>query len=164
MRTDSKTSRARHLNDLAAVVVGGGDAVAPAVQPQPPARQSLTKTRPALLTTPPPQHGDFWTCPKTGIVIPKTLKGNLEWRQRILGEAKLSEPLQRGAAGRLRRVGVGLDQPVRLDLPAEDTSARTGERSRAIGHDAHLPFVTWRIQDEFIGELVRRDRQRAGTC
>jgi hypothetical protein len=42
----------------------------------------LTETKIVLATTPPAQHGTHWTCPKTGIVIPKTMAANLEWRRR----------------------------------------------------------------------------------
>src|SRR5690348_16321386 len=56
--------------------------------------QNLTNTAPVLLTSPPPQHGPFWTCPKTGIVIPKTLDANLKWRRQLLNEAAFADHFQ----------------------------------------------------------------------
>jgi hypothetical protein len=107
---------------------------------------------PHLLSRPAPQHGASWTCPRTGIVIPKTIKANLLWRRRLLNEASASEPFQR----QLRAACAASPwfwingfcwtyRPKRVN--------ELGEEVPCLDHEAHVPFVTWLVQDEFIGEL-----------
>jgi hypothetical protein len=45
-----------------------------------------------------------------------------------------------------------LAQRVRLHVPPE-AGQRTRQGSPDRGHEAHYPFITWAVQDEFIGEL-----------
>ena len=113
--------------------------------------QNLTRTQPVLATQPPPQHASSWTCPKTQIVIPKTLKGNLEWRRRILEETKFNEDLQaqlRAACARSPWLWINL-----FVWTFRQKKVVNGEEVPCTGHEAHHPFVTWLVQDEFIGEL-----------
>jgi hypothetical protein len=112
----------------------------------------LTATRPVLLNDPPAQHGAFWTCPRTGITIPKTLEANLRWRQRLLDEAQMSDTMQaqlRAACAVschfwLNAFGYTFRQKRVNDA---------GEEVPTTGHEAHYPFITWAVQDEFIVAL-----------
>src|SRR5690348_2896765 len=74
------------LPDLSAV-----SALMPSLVPRATATSEATIT---LQTNPPAQHVPFWTCPKTGLIIPKTLEGNLKWRKRLLDEARFNDSLQ----------------------------------------------------------------------
>lgn len=112
----------------------------------------LTGTKPILESKPPAQHGIHWTCPKTGILIPKTKTANLEWRRKLLGEAAMSEDLQsqlRAACTASAWFWINaFVWTFRQKRVNED-----GEEVPCLGHEAHHPFVTWLVQDEFIGEL-----------
>jgi hypothetical protein len=115
--------------------------------------ENLTGLRPTLLTEPPAQHGPTWTCPRTGITIPKSFDANLKWRQRIIREASMSEELQ----GQLR-AACRISAHVWFNLFAYTFRPKyvgpDGKTVQAQGHAAVVPFVTWKIQDEFIVELV----------
>jgi hypothetical protein len=99
------------------------------------------------------QYGPTMTDPYTGLVIPKTVAGNLAWRRQLLDTAKKSEAMRR----RLKAAcssspifwvnGFGwtfLQKKVDLD----------GHEASVYGEHAHVPFITWKVQDEAIQELV----------
>jgi hypothetical protein len=85
----------RHLNDLAGDDgAGSGDDGERGSCRRWPANGQVTGTNPAPVEPAAPQHGPYWTCPRTGITIPKTLEANLRWRQRLLDEAQMSDTMQ----------------------------------------------------------------------
>jgi hypothetical protein len=112
----------------------------------------LTGLKPTLLTTPPAQHGPTWICPKTGITIPKTFNENLKWRRKIIAEAGMSEELQVQL-----RAACRVSAHVWFNLFAYTFRPKyvgpDGKTVQAQGHEAVVPFITWRVQDEFITEL-----------
>jgi hypothetical protein len=114
---------------------------------------SLTGERPTLLTAPPDQHGTHWTCPKTGLVIPKTLDANLRWRQRILAEARTDDGLQ-------SQLRAACSESIWFWLNAfcytyrQKRVLEDGRTVPCTGHHAHVPFITWKVQDQFLAELV----------
>jgi hypothetical protein len=100
----------------------------------------------------PPQYGDMMVDPFTGLSIPKTLAGNLAWRKRLVESAKGS----RSTRTMLRRASAQspifwlnafgwtfLQKKVHLD----------GIERSVMGESSHIPFITWRIQDEALVQL-----------
>jgi hypothetical protein len=111
-----------------------------------------TNVSPILATTAPEQYGEFWTCPATGITIPKTVKGNLRWRQRILNDAAMDENLQsslRAACAESVYLWINLFcwtfRPKIVDADGKERDTR--------GAEAHYPFITWKVQDEAIAGI-----------
>jgi ABC-type glycerol-3-phosphate transport system substrate-binding protein len=114
---------------------------------------AMTKVRPALLKEPPPQHGRSWTCPKTGIVIPKTLTENLEWRSKILAEAKMDDGLQAQLRAACAASPLFWFNAFAYTYRPKMVGA-DGATVQLFGHDTHVPFITWLVQDEAIELLV----------
>jgi hypothetical protein len=114
---------------------------------------AMTKVRPALLKEPPPQHGRSWTCPKTGIVIPKTMTENLEWRSKILAEAKMDDGLQAQLRAACAASPLFWFNAFAYTYRPKMVGAE-GATVQLFGHDTHVPFITWLVQDEAIELLV----------
>lgn len=104
------------------------------------------------LSSPFPVLRDLWTDPVTGLKVPKDPIRNLEWRTRLLTDAENDAGLQRElytacslsvlfwvnfAAFTYRVFIMEPDGKVRQARPSE----------------AHVPFVTWEIQDQHILRL-----------
>ena len=107
------------------------------------------KTQRVLRTSPPDQFQEYWTCPKTGLIVPKTLADNLRWREKLRSLASSDQAYQvalRQACAaspifwinafcwtfRIKTVNnQGNEVPVESEL-------------------AHHPFITWPVQDEFV--------------
>jgi len=54
-----------------------------------------------VLTSPFPSERSYWTCPKTGLVVPKQVDNNIEWRKNLLVNAENDPILQRDLMGRV---------------------------------------------------------------
>lgn len=92
-------------------------------------------------------------CPYSGLYIPKTLTGNLAWRKQLLNQA--------GTSGTMRRTlkSAASSSPIfwlnafawtflqkKVDVAGHEVAVS--------GANSHVPFITWKIQDEAIQELV----------
>jgi hypothetical protein len=105
------------------------------------------------MTPLPPQYTDFMVDPWTGLHIPKTLQGNLAWRRKLLDAAKTSASTRRQLKAAsasspifwLNAFGFTFLQK-RVDF--------TGHEAAVYGESSHVPFITWKIQDEAILEIV----------
>jgi hypothetical protein len=99
------------------------------------------------------QYGDTMTCPVTGLVIPKTLAANLEWRKRLRYEARMSDEkrkeIKRAAAQSylywLNAFGWTYHQ--------KWVDANGIERA-VTGDASHVPFITWKVQDNAALKLI----------
>src|SRR5687768_10249120 len=101
----------------------------------------------------PEQYGDFMVCPYTGLSIPKSLPGNLAWRRKMLGAAKTSESTRRAlkkAASSSPIFWTNLFAWTFLQKAVGDD----GQEGAVFGENAHVPFITWKVQDEAIQKLV----------
>jgi hypothetical protein len=106
----------------------------------------------SLENVPPAQHGISWTCPKTGLVIPKTLEANLAWRQMLLNEAAVDDGLKGQLLGACQASPWFWINAFCWTFRQKKVN-EAGEEVPTTGHESHYPFITWKVQDEFIGDL-----------
>lgn len=102
-----------------------------------------------ILSSPFPNVPEIWKCPITGLKVPKQFEKNLEYRRKILERAEKDEGLQRElwAACSLSRL-YWLNTFGWTFVPHIYIDAR--KRPNPLPHQ---PFITWSIQDYFVGEL-----------
>lgn len=107
-----------------------------------------------VLPSPFPKGDAYWVCPQTGIRVPKNPTANLLWRAKLLMDAQTDTGLQRDlftAASQSVLFFVNtFVYTNRLFVIGED-----GEVRQCRPDEAHVPFVTWEIQDEHIVEVER---------
>lgn len=100
------------------------------------------------------QYGDYMVCSETGLVIPKREDLNLQWRmdlrKRAIDNEKLRDDLRQACTNSIyfwlnafgwtflqKKVSEdGIERPVDSEL-------------------SHCPFITWKIQDELLTEILR---------
>lgn len=100
-----------------------------------------------------PQYGEFMTDPYTGLRIPKTISGNLAWRKQLLASAKTSSVTRR------RLAQASANSPIFwLNAFAwtflQKRVDSSGHEAAVEGGASHVPFITWRVQDDAIQALV----------
>lgn len=102
---------------------------------------------------PPTQYGDTMTDPFTGIVIPKDIAKNLEWRRGLLKAAKHSVATQRilkKASATSPIFWINAFGWTYLQKKID----RSGKDRSVQGKGTNVPFVTWKVQDDAIVELL----------
>lgn len=114
------------------------------------------------------QYGDYATCPVTGLLIPKAPRLNVEWRQELRARARTSEAERRTLYAACRDSfmfwlnGFVFTYHQKWVNDAGDEVAVTGDA-------CHVPFISWKIQDEAalkiiecirLGEDVEIDKSR----
>lgn len=99
------------------------------------------------------QYGEFTTDPMSGLQIPKTLAGNLKWRQNVLRAAGTSTSVRRQVTAASHKSPIywlnlfgWTYVPKRVDSTSGATKVLTDKAT-------HVPFVTWRVQDEALQTL-----------
>ena len=50
--------------------------------------KSVLETLKPVLQTPFPREDEFWTCPKTGLIVPKREAANIAYREKIITAAE----------------------------------------------------------------------------
>jgi hypothetical protein len=93
-----------------------------------------------------PEFSATWTCPITGLVVPKDPEKNLEYRAKLLEMAEDDEDMQRDlytACSKSILFFVNVFAFTKRVFEIEEESAVQAEH-------VHLPFVTWPIQDAHI--------------
>lgn len=111
------------------------------------ARPSTKTAGVRLRTEPMDPPRTSWTCPTTGLVVPKEIRANLNWRQALRSAAFGDDALQDDliTASRssflfwLNAFGWTFHQ--KIVLP-------NGQEVPVTGDKAHAPFITWSVQDE----------------
>jgi len=109
---------------------------------------------PALfLEMPPSQYGATMTDPYTGLVIPKSVSENIVWRRKLIEQAKTSLSIRRS----LRAACV--KSPVfwlnAFGWTFLQKQVQQGGHTVAVsGAGSHVPFLTWRVQDDALVKLV----------
>lgn len=101
---------------------------------------------------PPSQYGDWMKDPLTGIVIPKTLQGNLAWRKKLLGNAASSGAMRRAMKAASAKSSIFWLNAFGWTF----LQKKVGEKGQEIsvsGPQSHIPFVTWEVQDKAILDL-----------
>ena len=93
----------------------------------------------------------IWTCPKTGLQVPKEVGANLRYREDLLRKAEhdigLQEELMRACKDSiLYFVNTFVWTFKQFDVLPDGSMIPAAQ--------SHVPMVTWAIQDIFFGELV----------
>jgi hypothetical protein len=101
------------------------------------------------LPGPSPVVRRYWTCPKTGLVVPKNVDENIIWRRDLLRMAEDDEGMQRElyTACKLSPLFF-INAFVWTRRIFESNSEEAGQK-RQVAH-TFIPYVTWEIQDEHI--------------
>lgn len=107
-----------------------------------------------------------WTCPVTGMVVPKNPADNLSWRARLLAEAENDSGFQQA-------LYTACSQSVLFFINTFVFTLRVKETVNGVERQAqnvHLPFVTWsHVQDDHVlriehaidnGESLLTDKSR----
>ena len=106
------------------------------------------------LKTPFPDIPDIWVCSKTGLSVPKHVPANLRWRMDLLKRAEkdvgFQEELYTAASKSLLFWINAFVWTYRLFNVNPD-----GTVHQCSSHEAHIPFVTWAIQDEHLIEIEK---------
>jgi hypothetical protein len=104
------------------------------------------------LSVPFPDIPPIWTCPVTGLKVPKGIRENLEWRARILRDAendpKFQDDLFTACRESLLFWVNGFAYTFKLREVDEEGHARQAEGVNA-------PYVTWEIQDRHLTEIEK---------
>lgn len=104
------------------------------------------------LRTPFPPDESVWVCPITGIRVPKGIEANLKWRREMLAKAEHDAEFRSAlySAGK-QSVLLWVNLFVwtfRLFYTDPDGTVRQCSSS-----EAHVPYITWEIQDRHIKEI-----------
>lgn len=115
---------------------------------------TLTETNQPELSEPFPVKRDIWTCPITGIKVPKNPVANLIWRAKLLEAAEndpeLQEALYTAASQSVLFFVNTFCWTYRVFVIDENGTVR-----QVKANEAHVPYVTWEIQDNHILEIER---------
>lgn len=108
-----------------------------------------------------PQYDEWMEDPLTGIKIPKTLQGNVQWRSKLLANAKSSQ------VWRARLKAASAKSPIfwlnafgwtyvqkKVQMDGREVAVVEGKQVDGRKQSPHVPFITWRVQDDAITELV----------
>lgn len=88
-----------------------------------------------------------WTCPITGLVVPKTAVENLQWRLKVLEAAEADPSIREDLYTACSKSILFFVNAFAFTLRVFEPGAH-GENQQAVNQ--HLPFVTWPIQDEHL--------------
>lgn len=99
------------------------------------------------------QYGATYRCPRTGLIVPKDPVKNLAWRKKVLSSCETSFAMREhvyAACSKSCIYWINLfgwtHRPKAIDSTGKEvalTDART-----------HVPFITWKVQDEIIEEII----------
>lgn len=104
------------------------------------------------LSSPFPSNERYWTCPITGLVVPKQEKENIEWRARLLEAAENDEQLQKDLLAACSQSLLFFINAFGWTYHQHDVDAQTGKRIEAI--NPHVPFITWDVQDRLFDKFI----------
>ena len=111
---------------------------------------AIEELKPTLVE-PFPSGRRFWTCPKTGLKVPKHVNENIEWRKNLLKTAENDPVLQRDLMAACTESLLFWVNAFAWTYHQWDTDPETGRRHDAVV--AHNPFITWEIQDGLFDAL-----------
>jgi hypothetical protein len=101
-----------------------------------------------------PNVPDLWIDPVTGLAVPKSVSANLQWRMELLKRAEkdsgFQSELYTASSQSLLFFVNAFVWTYRLFINNPD-----GSRRQVRPEEAHVPFITWEIQDEHILEIER---------
>ena len=97
------------------------------------------------LSEPFPNIQQYWTCSKTGLIVPKYEDENMQWREKLLKKAENDTKLQKdlltaSASSLLYWINTFVMTYHQFDVDEHG--------NRIDSPRPHVPFITWEIQDE----------------
>lgn len=98
------------------------------------------------LLEPFPSGRRFWTCPKTGLVVPKWPGEHLIYREKILKRAESDSIFQKDMLAACKESLLFWVNTFAFTRHEYETDPDTGEQTPSI--QTHWPFNTWEVQDE----------------
>ncbi len=107
---------------------------------------------PLTLKAPFPDVTELWVCPKTGLYVPKDIEVNLRWRANLLKQAE-------GDDGLRSELFAAASESLLYWMNAFAWTKRVfviepdGARRQVRPDEAHVPYVTWAVQDEHLLEI-----------
>ena len=105
------------------------------------------------LSTPFPNIPEYWTCPKTGLIVPKETIPNMQYRARILKEAESDTEMQSDLLAACRESLLYWVNTFCFTFHQFDVKGDTGTRYQS--KDVHCPFISWEVQDILFESLIR---------
>jgi hypothetical protein len=104
------------------------------------------------------QYGEYTRCPITDLLIPKAPAVNLEWRMKTRNAARADTGLQRDL-----RAACAASYFYWVNLFGFTYHQKwvnvLGEEMAVTGDAAHVPFLTWKIQDDAAASILACIRQ-----
>lgn len=101
---------------------------------------------------PPVQYGEWMTDPLSGLQIPKTLAGNLAWRKKLIQQSNGSATVRRALKAASAKSSIFWLNAFGWTYLQKKVGEK-GQEVSVSGPQAHLPFITWHVQDAAILEL-----------
>lgn len=105
-----------------------------------------TETLKPQLKSPFPCVPEIWTCPKTGLKVPKDPVKNILWRGKLLDKAEHDPILQRDLLAACGESQIFWINTFSWTYHQKDEHIETGKT--IVAEFAHVPFITWEIQDD----------------
>ncbi len=106
------------------------------------------------LRTPFPDLQRYWTCPKTGLKVPKNTNENIIWRSNLLTNAEKDPMLQQDLMSACRESLLFWINAFCWTYHQKAIDPITGMEIAV--KNEHAPFITWEIQDELFREFLYR--------
>lgn len=104
------------------------------------------------LREPFPATPEKWTCSKTGLIVPKRDElENIDYRENLQREAESDEGLQNDLMAACAESFLYWINAFVWTYHQFDEEGDTGQR--IISPNAHVPFITWEIQDDLCGRF-----------
>lgn len=104
-------------------------------------------------TMPPVQYGSMMTDPYTGLVIPKTVAANLAWRKKLVEQAKASLSIRKSLKAASAKSPIFWLNAFGWTFLQKSIKA-DGHEVKVSGSESHVPFITWKVQDDAILSLI----------
>ena len=111
---------------------------------------AIQPTAKPLLASPFPNTPKIWTCPKTGLKVPKAIHENLEYRARLLQDADNDPQFQNDLWAACRDSLLFWVNAFVFTFKLREVND-IGQQVQSEG--VHAPFVTWEIQDRHLTEI-----------
>jgi hypothetical protein len=108
------------------------------------------------LPEPFPDTPELWKCPITGLYVPKNPQKNLEWRAKLLKEAEEDEELQTDLYTACSQSLLFWVNAFAFTFRVQETD-EAGKRRQS--QNAHIPWITWKIQDQHMLDIQRAIRE-----
>jgi hypothetical protein len=106
---------------------------------------------PPQLSTPFPSNRRYWTCPKTGLIVPKWKDENIEWRQELSKKAEHDFLMQQELLAACKQSPLYWVNAFVWTYHQFETDPETGRQIPST--EPHQPMITWEIQDRLFNWL-----------